>query len=128
MRYAVLAAAATLFCAAAWASDSEHVIGDRCGDLPVMPVLVDGGTATSAEMDAMREKVDAFLTESDRFQMCLMRYWASRKEHAMWGRTSVPHWIEQNIKDRIAANQRDKEAVGRAHNLAVRTYRDKHPS
>lgn len=127
MKRVWLAAAATAFGVCAWAGDQDHTIGDNCGSPPGVPAVIDGETATSGEMDAARVRVDGFLKESDRYQMCLMRFWARWKEHATWGRTTVPRWIEVSIKERIQANQRDKEAIGGAFNRATRAYKAKHP-
>jgi TonB family protein len=100
----------------------EHEIKDNC-TRPVMPSPVDGKSATSAEMVSAKQGVDAFLKASDRYQTCLRLYVGGQENLAFSVHSTVPKWIYSGIDAKVAANQKDKQAVGDSYNAAAAAYK-----
>lgn len=122
-----LVAAFTLCVSPAFARDdaaADHDYAPSC-TAPVPPALVDGAATTKAQLDAAHEAVDAFMSQSDRFQRCLGRALGARQDLAFSTHSNVPVVVLKQINGRAEANQRQKEQVGKDYNAAVKTFQAK---
>lgn len=102
----------------------EHEIKDNC-TRPVIPPPIDGKTASSAQMASAKQSVDGFLAASDRYQTCLRLYVGRQEDTAFNVHSTVPAWVYKGVDKKVAANQKDKQAVGDSYNAAVAAYKAK---
>lgn len=89
---------------------------------PAVPSVPDGAAATKEQMDESHTAVVKFLAASDSYQQCLRRYIGGREDMAFFAKTTVPSWIVKQIDSQVAANQRQKEAVGKDYNDAMERF------
>ncbi len=59
---------------------------------------------------------------------CLRLYVGGQENLAFSVHSTVPKWIYTGIDAKVAANQKDKQAVGDNYNAAVAAYKAKSPS
>jgi TonB family protein len=100
----------------------EHEINDHC-TRPAPPPVIDGATATEAQMVKALASLQDFVQASDHYQTCLRLYIGGQEDLTMFVKTSVPEWKRKGVERKIAANQKDKEAVGESYNAAVLKYK-----
>lgn len=96
--------------AAAWDMNRDGYDYAPACSAPVAPARVDAGS---------RDAVAAFLAASDSYQQCLGRALGARQDMAFFAKTNVSAEAVRQIEGRARANQRQKEAIGRAYNAAV---------
>ena len=102
----------------------EHEIKDNC-TRPVAPPPIDGKTASGAQMASAKQSIDGFLAASDRYQTCLRLYIGRQEDTAFTVHSTVPAWVYKGVDKKVAANQKDKQAVGDSYNAAVAAYKAK---
>ncbi|MFL5237495.1 MAG: hypothetical protein ACJ8EL_07805 [Rhizomicrobium sp.] len=81
------------------AGNSSYDYANKC-IAPSVPTAPNGPVSTKERMDAARTAVAEFLTASESYQRCLRK-------------------IVEQIESQIAANERQKETVGKQYNDAV---------
>jgi TonB family protein len=121
-----VATSATVAPPAQSAAPVDHDIRDGCPK-PTVPPSIDGRSSTDVQVDAQRELVNAFIRESDHYQQCIRRFIGQREDLAFSVHSTVPKWFYDSAQQEIDANQKDKEAVGKAFNDAVQIWQASHP-
>ena len=94
---------------------------------PIAPAPIDGGSATTGQMNAMHDDVVTFLKQSDDYQLCLLKEMNDAKDTAKKDKKDFDPAIEATARSRIQANQTLKEKVGGEFNTSVTAYKAKHP-
>lgn len=126
LKKTVLAATfAMAFALPAFAADvqsEDESFAPHC-TAPVPPPVIDGTKATQADLDAGKNAVNDFVSASDKYQRCLRKFLGGRQDMAQFAKTSVPTSVTKGVETRIAANQRQKEQVGKDYNDAVAAFR-----
>lgn len=92
----------------------------NCGAAPHGEQVLDGKTATKAEMDAANTQIIGFLAASDFYQDCLARTALAKKE-------KLTPAEKQKILNMIDSSQREKEEIGAAYNASVDAFNAAHP-
>lgn len=90
---------------------------ERCQE-PFGPVLPSAATITQEGLKAARLEVKRFIDESDSYQECLLTVMRDPSEKLTDAQKAA-------IDRRIAANQKEKEAIGAAYNELVKAYNAK---
>jgi hypothetical protein len=112
-----------VFCAALSFLSSPSRAQSVCVE-PAAPALLDGATATLAQMDAARLAARDFIAKSDDYQNCLTNEMAATN---LANDPSHGRNLEKAVDAKIIANQRRKESVGAAINSAIALYKQIHP-
>jgi hypothetical protein len=94
---------------------------------PIAPAAVDGGKATTAQMNAAHDDVVTFIKQSDDYQGCVLHEVNEAKADALKNKKDVDPAILTAADDKIKSNQALKEKVGAEYNVAVTAYKAKHP-
>ena len=121
MRLALVLAAGLLATAA-----SAHA--ETACTRPQPPAVVDGATATGEQIRASQAAAAAFLTASDAYQSCVVDSVKAQRDAAKDARKTFDKSIAKAADAELAANQADKESVGKAFNAAVHAFKAAHPS
>jgi len=100
---------------------------DRCGPSPSAPVVPNGNTASLAELNAAATDIKAFVKTSDDWQHCLKADLDTQKDAAKGSRTPFDPKVEVAINAKGAANQRDKDRVGKEYQSAAAAWNSAHP-
>ncbi len=127
---ALLAAGLSLLAAPALAQDAAApaLPAPVVCDAPVVPADVNGATATMEEVLAAKAAVASFIAASDAYQTCLVDDIKARRDAAKAAKARFNESEAKTVSDKINANQRDKERVGKAFNSAVKAYKAAHPA
>ena len=94
---------------------------------PIPPAAIDGGAATTAQMNAAHDDVVTFIKQSDDYQVCLLKELKDANDAAVKDKKDPDPALEAATRAKIQANQSLKEKVGAEFNAAVNAYRAKHP-
>jgi hypothetical protein len=94
---------------------------------PIAPAAIDGGTATTAQMNAAHDDVMTFLKQSDDYQVCLLKELSDAKADAVKNKKDLDPSVEAGVDAKVQANQALKEKVGAEFNASVVAYKAKHP-
>jgi hypothetical protein len=94
---------------------------------PIAPVAIDGGAATTAQMNAAHDDVMTFLKQSDDYQVCLLKELKDARDAAKKDKKELDPSVEAGVTAKVQANQSLKEKVGAEYNAAVIAYKGKHP-
>ena len=116
-----------LVAALAGLSVSPALAQSACQE-PIAPVAVDGGTATSAQMNGAHADVMTFIKQSDDYQLCLYKELDDAKADAIKNKKQIDPALESGVAKKVDANQHLKEKVGGEFNAAVIAYKAKHPN
>ena len=102
---------------------------DKCS-APVAPVVPNGKTATVSDLVQANKDVVAFIKASDDYQSCLLADLQSQIDAAKGDKDNkkgLDPAIKKAIEAKGDANQKLKEAVGKAYNVAAAAYKQAHP-
>lgn len=126
---ALLAAGLSLLALPALAQDAAPAapMAAACA-APAAPADIDGATATMEQVLAAKAAVAAFIASSDTYQTCLVDDIKARRDAAKAAKQKIPESEARAVTDKINANQREKERVGKAFNNAVKAYKAAHPA
>jgi hypothetical protein len=94
---------------------------------PIAPVAIDGGKASTAQMNAAHDDVMTFLKQSDDYQLCLLKELKDASDAAKKDKKDLDPAIQADVNAKVQANQSLKEKVGAEFNAAVIAYKAKHP-
>lgn len=103
-------------------------LADSACQEPIAPAAVDGGTATTAQMNGAHEDVMTFIKQSDDYQSCLYKELDDAKADALKNKKQIDPAMEPAVAAKVDANQHLKEKVGGEFNAAVIAYKAKHPN
>ena len=101
---------------------------DKCS-APVAPVVPNGKTATVSDLVQANKDVVAFIKASDDYQSCLLADLQSQIDAAKDNKDKkgLDPAIKKAIEAKGDANQKLKEVVGKAYNVAAAAYKQAHP-
>jgi hypothetical protein len=94
---------------------------------PIAPAALDGGNATTAQMNDAHADVMTFIKASDDFQLCLLHEEKLINEAAVKAKKDPDPAVDASVKSSIMKNQSLKERIGAEYNAAVVAYKAKHP-
>ena len=94
---------------------------------PIAPAAVDGGVATTAQMNAAHDDVVTFIKQSDDYQVCLLKELKDANDALVKAKKDPDPSLEAGVRAKIQANQTLKEKVGAEYNASVMAYKAKHP-
>jgi hypothetical protein len=95
---------------------------------PIAPVALDGGTASTAQMNGAHDDVLMFIKQSDDYQSCLLKELSDAQADAAKNKKTLDPSVGTAVSAKIDANQHLKEKVGGEYNAAVLAYKAKHPN
>jgi hypothetical protein len=101
---------------------------DKCM-APIAPVIPNGRTAAVADLVQANKDVVSFIKSSDDYQSCLLADLQSQIDAAKDNKDKkgLDPAIKKAIEAKGDANQKQKEAVGKAYNAAAAAYKQAHP-
>jgi hypothetical protein len=94
---------------------------------PIAPAALDGGSATTAQMNSAHDDVMTFIKSSDDYQLCLLHEEKLLNDAAVKAKKDPDPAIDASVKAKVQANQSLKEKIGAEYNAAVVGYKAKHP-
>ncbi|MEE8439477.1 MAG: hypothetical protein V3S07_07795 [Micropepsaceae bacterium] len=95
---------------------------------PFLPVVPDGATATEAQMNMIREQVEAFMRDSEGYQNCLVTSLRQAEAEAARDADEVlDPAIRRRTIARVNANQNHKIRVSEEFNAAARAFNEANP-
>ena len=92
---------------------------------PAPPAMVDGATANSQQLLAVRTQVVDFIAKSDVYQDCIAKDLEAKKKAA--GTTPLDPGVQQVALAKVAANQAAKDKAAADLNAQIAAYRKAHP-
>lgn len=127
---ALVAAGLTLLAVPALAQDvaAPAVPAAAVCEAPAAPGDIDGATATMEQVLAAKAAVAGFIAASDKYQTCLVDDIKVRRDAAKAAKEKFADSEAKAVSEKINANQREKERVGKAFNNAVKAYKAAHPA
>ncbi len=97
-------------------------------DRPTPPAVVDGSTATIDQIKGSQRAAAMFVDTSDAYQSCVVDNVKAQRDAAKANRTHFDDKIAKAADAQLDANQKDKEAVVKAFNAAVKAFKAAHPA
>ncbi len=95
---------------------------------PFLPVVPDGATATEAQMNTIREQVEAFMRDSEDYQNCLLTILRQAEAEAARDPDEVLEpAVRRRTIARVNANQNHKIRVSDEFNAAARAHNEANP-
>lgn len=95
---------------------------------PTAPTVPDGASATLADMQSANLAVRQFIADSDVYQQCEVDTLSAQRAAAKEAKAKFDNNLAKATGERIAENQKQKEAVGAAFSAARKAYLAAHPS
>jgi hypothetical protein len=117
-----------LIAAAAVALAMPAMAQDACARPAAPTVTADAASATMEQLVATKTEVGKFMTDSDAYQSCVIASVTAQRADAKKNKVKFDNAIAKAADKDIAANQADKERVGKAFNAALKSYKAAHPS
>ena len=99
---------------------------DKCS-APIAPVVPNGRTAATAELVQAQKDVVNFIKASDEYQVCILAAITAAENEAKDAKKTPDPAIRKALEAKGDANQKLKEAVGKAYNTAAAAYKAAHP-